>query len=109
MTDREGCDETCEESPPSLCDGDTTNNEWYTQGVCLLDQMSKAQVVYTLEHNPKARDDLPKITSCQELLEMLRDVPLLPTTQEDDQDQSRFNQGDCLPFYTVYGGNIVNR
>ena len=90
---------------PSLCDGDTTNNEWFTQGVCLLDTMSKSQVIYSIERNPKARMDLKRVTRCEELQELLRLVPLLSTTQEDDAQQRRFNSEGSFP----YRGNCSDR
>jgi len=105
--DADTCPEDC--PPPSLCDGDTTNNCWFEEGVCMLDTMSKAQVVYTIQRNPKARDDLKRVTTCEPLLQLLKDVPLLGTQQEDDVQQRRFNQNDCLPFYTIYKGNTNNR
>jgi hypothetical protein len=95
--------------PPTLCDGDITNNAWFTEGVCLLDTMSKQQIVYTIEHNPKARQDLARVTTCEPILQLLNDIPLLNTAQEDDAQQKRFNQSDCLPFYTIYKGNSNNR
>jgi hypothetical protein len=103
------CDETCEDPRPSLCDGDTSNNEWFVNGVCMLDQMSKAQIVYSLEHNPVARQDLPRVTTCHELLELLQNVPLLSTVQEDDAAQQRFNQQTPIPFYSLFRGNCNNR
>lgn len=94
---------------PTLCDLDTDNNHWFTEGVCMLDTMSKAQVVYVLQHNPRARCDLPKITTCQELLDLLNTVPLLSGKRDDDRLQSAINTSDCLPFYTVYRGNLSNK
>jgi len=105
----------CDEQPhgigfePTLCDGDTSNNEWFGEGVCLLDTMTKDQVIYTIQRNPKARTDLARVTTCEELHELLRDVPLLPTVQEDDEQQRRLNQGDCLPFYNLFRGNCGDR
>ena len=92
----------------TLCDGDTTNNEWFGEGVCILDTMTKDQIVYTIEHNPKARDDLRRVTTCEEILNLLKEVPLLITVQEDDECQKRFNSADCLPFYNLYRGNYNN-
>lgn len=105
-----GCDpcQTGEGPPPTLCDGDTTNNCWVEGNVCLLDTMSKQQIVYSIEHNPKARDDLARVTTCEEILQLLKDVPLLSGVQEDDAQQRVLNQSDCLPFYTVYRGNTNN-
>jgi len=94
---------------PTLCDGDITNNEWFGEGVCLLDTMTKDQVIYAIQHNPKARDDLRRVTTCDELHDLLDKVPLLPTVQEDDEAQKRMNQTDCLPFYNVFRGNCSDR
>jgi hypothetical protein len=71
--------------------------------------VGKAQVVDIIQHNPKARFDLARVTTCQEILQLLKDVPLLTTVQEDDATQSEFNKADCLPFYTVYRGNMTDR
>jgi len=111
MSDQDNPCDPCDGNgpPPTLCDGDITNNCWFTEGVCLLDTMSKAQIVYTIEHNPKAREDLKKVTSCEPILNLLNDVPLLSTQQEDDAQQRTLNQADSLPFYTLYKGNTNNR
>lgn len=103
---------TCEEEEVcqgTLCDGDTLNNSWFTEGVCLLDSMTKDQVIYSIQRNPKARRDLERVTTSEEVLDLLRTVPLLPTTQEDDEAQRRLNKNDCLPFYNLYRGNCCNR
>jgi hypothetical protein len=109
MSDTDDCDNDCAGPRPTLCDGDTTNNEWVDSGICMLDSMDLDQVVYVLQRNPKARDDLVRVTSCQELHELLDLVPILPAVREDDQLQSSFNSGDCLPQYTIYRGNNNNR
>ena len=100
--------QTGEGPPPTLCDLDTSDNEWFESGVCLLDSMSRDQVIFTLQKNPKARLDLKRVTSCIDLHELLDQVPLLQVEQEDDHLQKVFNQGDCLPFYTVLRGNTNN-
>jgi hypothetical protein len=94
---------------PTLCDGDITNNQWFEDGVCLLDTMTKDQVIYTISRNPSARDDLRRVTSCTEVLNLLSQVDLLPAVQEDDELQRRFNSGDCLPFNTIFRGNLNNQ
>lgn len=99
----------CDGPPPTLCDGDTTNNAWIEDGVCMLDNLCKDQVVYIIQRNPKARDDLKRVTTCQELINLLNLVPLLSGEQEDDAQQSRFNTGDCLPQYTIFRGNNSDR
>lgn len=94
---------------PTLCDGDTTNNEWFGEGVCLLDTMTKDQVIYAIQHNPKAREDLARVTTCEEVLDLLDKVPLLGKVGEGDEMQQKLNQVDCLPFYNVYRGNCCDR
>jgi len=94
---------------PSLCDGDLTNNEWVTEGVCLLDQMTPSQVTYVLQRNPKAREDLKRATTCQELHDLVDQVPLLDTREEEDRLQSALNNNaNSLPFYTLFRGNLNN-
>jgi hypothetical protein len=103
----------CGEPPfRSFCDGQTEGNYWCEDGKCLLDDMypwRKDQVIYILEHTPQARHDLPLVTSCPELLHLLEEVPLLPTTQEDDEMQNAMNKNDSLPFYTLYRGRCGDR
>jgi hypothetical protein len=102
------CDpcQTGEGPPPTLCDGDTSNNEWYEEGICLLDTMTREQVIWSLERNPKARDDIKRVTTCVDLLLLAEQVPLLPVEQEDDIQQRNFNQNDCLPYFTIFRGNF---
>lgn len=101
--------DTCGGPSSTLCDGDTANNCWIEGGRCMLDDLRKDQVVYIIERNPKARDDLARVTTCVEILELLSLVPLMSGQQEDDAQQSRFNQGDCLPQYTIFRGNTSDR
>lgn len=105
------CDpcQTGEGPPPTLGDGDTTNNYWMEDGVCMLDTMSREQIIYVIERNPRARDDLRRVTTCEDLHQLLDEVCLLPTKQADDAQQSLLNTGDVLPFYTVYRGNCCDR
>lgn len=110
MSDIEpSCWDRCEGVVPSLCDGDVKNNYWFEGGVCMLDQLHKRQVVDIIQHNPQARLDLARVTSCLEIHTLLAEVPLLSTTQEDDAAQSEFNKADCLPYYTVYRGSTTDR
>jgi hypothetical protein len=93
---------------PSYCDLDTNGgeNHWVDGGICMLDTMNKAQIVYSIEHNPKARADLPKVTSHPELLELLVHVPLLSTEDEDQETMDRLQSGS--PFYDLFRGNLSN-
>lgn len=101
--------DNCSCGSGTLCDGDISHNAWFTEGVCLLDTMTKDQVIYTISHNPFARRDLARVTTCQEILDLLQGVQLLPTVQEDDEEQKRLNSADCLPFYNLYRGNCNDR
>lgn len=105
-----GCDpcQTGLGPPLTLADGDTTNNYWMEGSACMLDTMTRDQVIYVLQRNPIARKDLARITTCKDLLDLLDLVPLLPTTQEDDEVMKTLNQGDSLPFYTIFRGNYNN-
>jgi len=108
MSDDTEDDCPCAGPPPTLCDGDITNNEWFESGVCMLDTMCLDQVVYVLQRNPKARDDLKRVTTCDELLTLVDQVPLMSGQQEDDQMQKTLNSADCLPQYTIFRGNTNN-
>lgn len=101
----------------SYCDLDIENNVWVEgvvdlsanppkRGICMLDSMTPAQVIYTLQRTPQARCDLPKVTSNPDLLTLLARVQLLPTGNAEDQAQSRLNANhETLPFYNVFRGN----
>lgn len=105
------CDleDPCEGEVPSLCDGDTSNNVWVEGGVCLLDQMNPSQVTFVLQKNPKAREDLKRVTTCKELHDLVDEVPLLDTKEEEDKLQSSLNNhANSLPFYTLFRGNLNN-
>lgn len=106
--DPDSVDEICPKNRPTLCDGDTRDNHWFEGGVCMLDELSKAQIVYSIEHNPKARVDLRKVTTNEEVLALLDHVPLLATAEEADRDMKILNKGDILPQYTVFRGNFNN-
>jgi hypothetical protein len=76
-------------------------------GICLLDTMSEAQVIYVLEHDQKAREDLLKVTDDPRLLELARTVMPLPTQEEADMHQKWFNRTDAPaanPFYAIFRG-----
>jgi hypothetical protein len=105
------CDE-CEERT-TRCDRNIVNNVWVEgvvdpakgkRGICMLDSMSVDQIIYVLQHDPRAREDLPKVTSDQEVLGLLTTVPLLgaPSVESKLQRQSARTG---LPYYTVFRGN----
>ena len=98
----------------SYCDLDIENNVWVEgvvdlsvnppkRGICMLDTMTDTQVVYTIQHNPQSRCDLPKVTSNPALLELLNRVPLLSTQNPGDASQKRHNQKG-LAYYNVFRG-----
>lgn len=106
------CDD--ETKKPTYCDGDRVRNMWVEggdpsvgDGVCLLDTMSEAQVVYSLQHNPKAAADLIRVTTDENLRHLARTVELLPTTVEGDEAQKELNRHDevgSIPFYAIFRG-----
>jgi hypothetical protein len=77
------------------------------RGICMLDTMTREQVVYVLQHDPKAREDLPKVTSNPVLLEMLDTVKILRTDTLDEHLQ-RASARNGLPFYNIFRGNAPN-
>lgn len=96
----------------TYCDGDRANNVWVegadaegNGGVCLLDTMTQAQLVYVLQRDPKAREDLRRVTTDATLLELADTVPSLPTAEEGDQVQRQVNNhAASIPFYSVFQG-----
>lgn len=96
----------------TYCDLDIVDNVWVEgvvdlsqnkRGICMLNTMTREQVIYVLQHNPRARRDLPRVTSNPDLLQLLAEVPLLPTINSGDvQQRKAARQG--LPFYTVFRG-----
>jgi len=98
-------DETC-------CDLDITDNIWVEgvvdvpagkRGICMLDTLSRAQVIDILQRNPRAKKDLLRVTTDPELVELAQTVQLLQSTnQSDDQTKQSARQG--LPYYTLFAG-----
>lgn len=111
VTGYEQCDPV---SPPTLCDLDVRNNVWVEgvvnlekgqRGICMLDSLSRAQIVSILEHDPRAREDLPRVTSNAELLQLGATTKLLPRQEAHEELQSKANRNPAgLPFYTVFRG-----
>jgi hypothetical protein len=93
---------------PTLCDGYTTGNCWVEDGVCMLDNLNESQVTYILQKNPQARVDLLKVTTCKELHDLVDQVPLLDTVEEEDRLMTGLNQNTALPFYDIFRGNFNN-
>lgn len=107
--------EQCEPATPTtLCDLDITNNVWVEgvvdvaqgkRGICMLDSLSERQIVDILQHDPRAREDLPKVTTNAELLQLLAQTRLLPPKSMEEDLQERSNRNPAgIPFYTVFRG-----
>ena len=100
----------------TYCDLNRANNVWVEgvvdlpngkNGICMLDTMTADQVIYVLKHDPKAREDLKKVTSDQTLLGLLEDVPLLSSAQPADQ-QTRASARSGMTYYSVFKGRPPN-
>ena len=75
------------------------------QGICLLDTMTEAQMVYVLQRDEKARADLPLITTDETFLALAATVPRLPVDNEGDTTQSGLNNhAESIPFYAQFRG-----
>jgi hypothetical protein len=73
----------------------------------MLDSMCDAQVIYAIEHDEQAREDLLKITSDPHLLELAKTVPRLPIVEQTDVEQALLNQSNntgSIPFYSLFRG-----
>lgn len=84
-----------------------TPNDADAVGVCLLDTMSEAQVIYSIEHDEAAREDLLRVTSDPALRALANSVPRLPVVEEADAEQAQYNRTNEMganPFYTVFRG-----
>lgn len=105
------------QEPCTKCDLDRTNNIWVEKGpfpgddqrpgICLLDTMKPYQIVYTLEHNPRAAKDLLRVSSNPYLVYLATNVTLLPTQELVDMEQNygnRNGQKESYPFYGVFAG-----
>lgn len=98
----------------TCCDGDRVNNVWIegavneagVGGICMLDSMNEVQVIHVLQHDPKARADLKRVTSNVALLELAATVPPLTTVSLGDRQSSELNRhADSIPFYSLFRGN----
>jgi len=97
----------------TYCDGDRVNNVWVegavdadgNGGICMLDTMTEEQVVYVLQRDPKAREDLQRVTTDADLKAWAETIPLLPTGNEGDKLQREVNNNAAsIPFYSVFAG-----
>lgn len=76
-------------------------------GICLLDSMSRDQVIYSLERDDVARQDLTRVTTDPELLELAATVVRLPTAELVDMEQTIHNRPQepaGIPFYAIFRG-----
>ena len=110
------CDEqndpcVCETVRTTYCDRDRRNNVWVDGGnpetgeggVCLLDNMHEAQLIYILERDETARKDLLKVTSDPYLLDKARTIPRL--SEDDNLDGLREAlDKTSIPFYSAFRG-----
>lgn len=100
---------------PTRCDryDPSQPNVWVEKGgpgytgICMLDTMTDDQIIYTLIHDDKAREDLAKITTDPTLLAMVQEVPKLPGQSETDREQALVNMPHEIgtaPLYSVFRG-----
>jgi hypothetical protein len=74
-------------------------------GVCSLDTLTEAQVIYVIERDEKARADLLTVTSDPRLRHLALTVPKLPTQELVDAEQLNQNKpNEGVPFYSVFRG-----
>jgi hypothetical protein len=76
-------------------------------GICLLDTMTEEQVIYSLERNEQAREDLLKVTSDEHLRYLAMNVPKLPVVETNDAEQAfvnRSNEPASNPFFAIFRG-----
>jgi hypothetical protein len=86
--------------------GDTPGSE-NAPGICLLNTMSKEQVIYVLERDEVARRDLLTVTSDPDLLFLANNIVRLPTPELVDMEQAvgnRSNEAAAIPFYAIFRG-----
>ena len=82
-------------------------NDVNAPGVCMLDTMNDEQIIYTLERDNQAREDLLKVTTDPHLLELAKTIPPLPVVEEADVEQALLNQPNnsgSIPFYSIFRG-----
>ncbi len=95
----------------TVCSLNTQDNIWFVPrapgfpGRCILDELTYADVYWVLMKNPKAAEDLKKITEDPTLLKLANEVKLVEYPMKDsDEVQKRLN-ANSIPFYTVLRGN----
>jgi hypothetical protein len=102
-------DDNCNpDASKSLCDGDCSNNMWFIQGKCRLDQLTYDQVTFILQRNPHAKNDLLRVTTDECLRRMALEIPLVQSQIQQDQRPYNVinNPKNTLPFYKLFRGNL---
>jgi len=82
-------------------------NDINAPGVCMLDTMTDTQIIYTIERDEQAREDLLKITTDTNLLNIARTIARLPVVETMDAEQALLNQPNnpgSIPFYSIFRG-----
>jgi len=90
----------------TTCTGDKTDNIWYVNGKCKLDELTYEQVWTVLLRNPSAKKDLQRITSDPVLLSLANTTDLIQDDLDGDQAAANRINGDTLPYYKMIKGNI---
>jgi hypothetical protein len=108
MFNFEMCDPCNADKSISLCTGDCRNNIWYVDGKCKLDELTYDQVYFILQRNPNAKNDLLRITNCENLLRLARNSHLISDDIEDNLTPYRMinNPARTLPYYTLFRGDL---
>jgi len=89
----------------TVCNLDTSNNIWYVNGQCKLDQLTYAQVYFVLIRVPGAKKDLLRITNDKYLVELANQSELIVPTLNGDQIAAKRINANTLPFYDIMRGN----
>lgn len=96
----------------TFCDADRKNNVWVegadaegVGGICLIDTMTKSQIVYVLQRDEQARADLKRVTTNVDLQELADTVARLDPEPEGDKLQTEINRNsESLILYTHFRG-----
>lgn len=99
----EMCDPCNPDRTKTLCDGDCSNNIWFVDGKCKLDQLSYEQVYFVLQRNPRAKADLLRATTDPNLIMLANSSKLITDEIEDNQVAYRLVNKNTLPMYTNPG------
>jgi len=101
-------------TPTTYCDRDRVDNVWVeganvegAGGICLLDTMTEPQIVGVLKVDERARADLLRVTSNQDLIDLANTVEPLPQDTEEERLQATMNANDkpeSIPFYAIFRG-----